>query len=468
MMKSLGSIIGALLLIGVLATQPAQSQAQPQPRTRAAIDAACKPGADPKIAGDQNYPGGLSPRGGGLTPQTLPGATTISAREAKCIIDRFGADVIVIAAMDGEERIPGAYEAGPAASMDQAIQAPFADGLARLARGDKTRPVIVYCHHERCFLSYNVAIRAVQAGYTNVFWLRPGIRQWKAAGYPLQAPPLTAPPPTASSAASSVSPELRAAIARCRKNDLDYDGKDWAGMLTQIPTLAMQEKAFIRDRDEKAKWYKLCLSNVARAAIGADDRAEANRAVAAADGEVAAMFNAARRDVETNPAKYLSMTWDSHKPAQLRADLAALRAVKTLEQACGTFDFVQPALYRGDEQNRYRAGLNERRKQHGQCIMAYSKDTGPIGKTFGLESANKWVQATRRFTCAATANRPNCIPNEPFNTIAGIATDANVAFANRQEELFSQQSARVSGLISQGNAWIDELNRRVDQWNRSY
>lgn len=461
MMKWSVSLVCTLLLIGLLSTQPAQSQSQP--RTRAAIDAACRPGSDPKIAGDENYPGGLSPRGSGLTPQKLPGATTISAREAKCIIDRFGAEVIVIAAMDGGEKLPGAYEAGAAASTDQSIQAPFAEGVAKIARGDKTRPIIVYCHHERCFLSYNVALRAVQAGYTNVFWLRPGINGWKAAGYSVQSPP-----PSPSPAASSVSPQLRAEIARCRKNDLNYSGQDWASMLTQIPTLAEQDKAFIRDRNEKAKWYKLCLSNVARAAIGAADIAEANRAVAAADGEVTAMFNAARREVETNPAKYLSMVWDSHKPAQLRADLAALRAVKTLEQACGAIDFSQPALNRGEENNRYRTSLNQRRMQHGQCITAYSKETRHINKTFGLESANKWVQATRRFTCAATANRLNCIPNEPFNTIAGIATDANIAFAKRQDALFWQQRGRVAGLINQGNAWIAELNRRVDQFNRSY
>lgn len=446
--------IAALVLIGGLTPSPALTQTQ----TRAAIDAACKPGADPKIAGDETYPGGLSPRGSGLTPQQLPGATTISAREAKCIIDRFGADVIVIAAMDGGEKIPRAFEAGGAAGTAPSMQALYADGLAKVARGDKTRPIIVYCHHERCFLSYNVALRSVQAGYTNVFWLRPGINGWKSAGFAIEAPP---PAP----GAVSVSPQVQAEIARCRKNDLDYDAQDWASMLHQIPTLAEQDKAFIRDRTERAKWFKLCLGNVARSAYGAADKAEANRAVAAADGEVAAMFDAARREVEANPAKYLSMTWASHKPAKLRADLAALKEIKTLEQACGSIDFSQPALYHTEENNRYRASLNQRRKQHGECISAYHKDDRMIGETFGLKSANIWVKATRRFTCAASANRPNCIPNEPFNTIAAIASDANVAFAYRQEALGQQQRARINGLIQQGNAWIVELNRRVNQLN---
>lgn len=447
---------GAALLLSCLLALPAAGQTP----TRAAIDAACKPGGDPQIPGDESYPGGLSPHSGGLTPQHVPGVTTVSAREAKCIIDRFGNEVLVLAAISDGEKIPRAIDASEAANADASIQAQYAAALAQVARGDKNRPVIVYCHHERCFLSYNVALRTVQAGYPNVFWLRPGIAGWKAAGYPIQAPP---PPP----GVVEVSPHMRSEIERCREEDLDYDAEDWASMLTQIPVQADQDKAFIRDRDEKAKWFKLCLDNVARAANGPADKAEAAKAVAAADAVVAAMFEAARREVEANPAKYLGMKWDSHQPARLRADLAALSAVKTLEQACGTFDFSQPPITGSDDNNRYIASLNARRKQHGACIMAYYNDERPINKTFGIKSANTWVHATRRFTCAVT-NSPNCIPNGPFNTIASIATDANVALANRQDKLFWEQRNRVSDLIEQGNAWIDEVNRRIGQYNASH
>lgn len=276
---------------------------------------------------------------------------------------------------------------------------------------------------------------------------------------------MTAPPPPPG--AVEVSPRLRAEIDRCRKNDLDYDAEDWASMLTQIPSQAEQDKAFIRDRDEKAKWFKLCLSNVARAAYGAADKAEAEKAVAAADNEVAVMFNAARREVESNPAQYLSMKWDSHQPAKLRSDIAALRAVKTLEQTCGAIDFSQPTITGGEDNNRYIQSLNERRKQHGVCIKAYYDDDRPINKTFGVESANKWVNATRRFACGES-KRPNCIPNEPFNTIASIATDANVSLVKKQDKLFWEQRARVGGLIEQGNVWIDEVNRRVGQYNANH
>lgn len=455
-------------LLGLIGLSHAPS-AQAQTPTRAAINAACKPGVDPQTPGDNNYPGGLSAVGSGLTPQTLPGATTVSAREAKCIIDKFGGEVVVLAAMIGSEQLPGALNAYDAASSSPTLQASFATALEKVARGDKNRPIIVYCHHDRCFLSYNVALRAVQAGYRNVFWMRPGIAGWRAAGYPLAATAASAtakstPPPTR----SENLPSVRAGIERCRKNDLDYTAEDWAQMLTQIPSQADQDKAFIRDRDEKAKWYKLCLGNVVRDANGPLGKAEANKALAAADGEVAAMFNAARREVESNPAKYLSMTWSSHQPAKLRADLAALKSVKTLEQACGSFDFTQPAITGSDDNNNYIESLSRRRLQYGDCLAAYRAETRWTNKTFGLSSANKWVKATRRFTCASTANRPNCIPNEPFNTIAGIASDANVDFANRQDKLHSAEWSRSNDLIRRGNAWIEELNRRIRAFNAGY
>lgn len=165
MALSAGWLHGAAALLCGLMVLPAAAQTP----TRAVIDAACKPGSDPHIPGNDSYPGGLSPSGGGLTPQHIPGATTVSAREAKCIIDRFGSEIVVLAAISDGEKLPGAIDASMAATAEAAIQADYATALAKVARGDKSRPVIIYCHHERCFLSYNVALRTVQAGYLNIF-----------------------------------------------------------------------------------------------------------------------------------------------------------------------------------------------------------------------------------------------------------------------------------------------------------
>jgi rhodanese-related sulfurtransferase len=451
-----GGILAALtaLAASFLVSQPAQA-ASP---TRAQMDAACQPGTDPQKPGNDDYPGGLSPVAGALTPQTLPGATTVSVAEAKCLMDHFKDSVVVIAAMNDADTLPGAHRFGDAASDDPSIQGEFAEIMARLTGGDKSRPILIYCHHEQCFLSYNVALRTVQAGYKQVFWMRPGIAGWKAAGYPLAPKP---PQP----GEATVSGGLTAELERCRKDDLDYEAKDWAGMLTQIPTEAEQEAEFQKDRAEKLKWYKLCLQNIADRARGAADQKAAAQAVAAADKEVTDMFARARAEVEANPAKYLAMTWDSHQPAKLRADLAAMRKVRTLAQACGTFDLTQP--YISPENNGYVRQLSNRRKEYGACLTAYRDDDSAIGHTFGLSSANKWVKATRRFTCRVRA-APNCIPNQAFDEIASIATDENVRFVEAQEKRYFDEKHKVNGLIDSLNEWIDTLNRRVDAYNASH
>ena len=43
-------------------------------------------------------------------------------------------------------------------------------------------------------MSYNAALRAINAGYTNVKWYRGGIEAWKAAGLPTQPAPQQGPP----------------------------------------------------------------------------------------------------------------------------------------------------------------------------------------------------------------------------------------------------------------------------------
>jgi rhodanese-related sulfurtransferase len=450
-----GGILAALMAFaaGFLVSQPAHA-ASP---TRAQMDAACRPGTDPQEPGNDDYPGGLSPVAGALTPKTLPGATTVSVAEAKCLIDHFRDSVVVIAAMNDADTLPGAHRFGAAASSDASIQPEFAKVMAELTGGDKQRPILVYCHHEECFLSYNVALRTVQAGYKQVFWMRPGIAGWKAAGYPLAPKP---PQP----GEATVSGSLTAELERCRKDDLDYEAKDWAGMLTQIPTEAEQEAEFQKDRKEKLYWYNLCLKNVADRVRGAADQKAAAAALASADKEVTDMFARARAEVEANPAKYLAMTWDSHQPAKLRADLAAMRNVRTLAQACGTFDLTQPYL-NGD--NGYMRQLNQRRMEYGACLESYRKDDSAIGHTFGLSSANKWVKATRRFTCRVNP-KPNCIPDGPFEAIASLATDENVRFVEQREKLYFDESHKVNGLIDATNEWIETLNRRIADYNASH
>ena len=56
--------------------------------------------------------------------------------------------------------------------------------LERLTGGDPSRPLVFYCLAE-CWMSWNVARRAVEWGYDSVIWYPDGTDGWEAAGLPL-------------------------------------------------------------------------------------------------------------------------------------------------------------------------------------------------------------------------------------------------------------------------------------------
>jgi rhodanese-related sulfurtransferase len=169
-----------LLACAILAAAGLAAPAAAKSPSRELIALVCKPGTDTQKPGAA-YAGGLSKAFSALTPLQLPGATTVSSDEAECILNAFGEQVLVLSGMnDGNAWMPMARDFRWAAAGEDtpALTTRFETEMTKLTGGDKDRPLIVYCHHESCFLSYNVAWRAVKAGYKSVYWLRPGILDW--------------------------------------------------------------------------------------------------------------------------------------------------------------------------------------------------------------------------------------------------------------------------------------------------
>ena len=54
--------------------------------------------------------------------------------------------------------------------------------LAQKTGGNRDHIIVVYCH-ERCWLSWNAAKRAIRLGYRRVYWFPEGIEGWRAAGF---------------------------------------------------------------------------------------------------------------------------------------------------------------------------------------------------------------------------------------------------------------------------------------------
>ena len=77
--------------------------------------------------------------------------------------------------------IPGAGMGAPPAKVEQF----YRQRLASATANDLTRTLVVYCH-EKCWLSWNGAKRAIGYGYTNVYWFPDGIEGWRKANLPTQ------------------------------------------------------------------------------------------------------------------------------------------------------------------------------------------------------------------------------------------------------------------------------------------
>ena len=81
------------------------------------------------------------------------------------------------------EAVPAAWASNAGSFSDQ-TQQQLVQLLQQQTKGNKDEVLVFYCLSRECWMSYNAALRAINAGYTNVLWYRGGIEAWKQAGLP--------------------------------------------------------------------------------------------------------------------------------------------------------------------------------------------------------------------------------------------------------------------------------------------
>lgn len=118
------------------------------------------------------------------TPTELPGGSLVSTQ---ALAEAFaaGLPMLIVDVLGGVYTLPDAMVATGMAQgghYSDRVQQQTGQWLERLAKHGKQTPVIVYCSDPMCWLSYNAALRAIAAGYTNVYWYRGGIQAWQMAG----------------------------------------------------------------------------------------------------------------------------------------------------------------------------------------------------------------------------------------------------------------------------------------------
>jgi PQQ-dependent catabolism-associated CXXCW motif protein len=130
----------------------------------------------------------------GYTPPTLKGAVVLDIDGLDRVVAEARPVLIDVALADrrpagmapdkpwlpAHRSIPGAVwmpNAG-AAPLDPAHEALFLARVADLTSGDRTKPIVTFCHPD-CWGSWNAGKRLVQAGYTAVHWFPAGIEGWQ-------------------------------------------------------------------------------------------------------------------------------------------------------------------------------------------------------------------------------------------------------------------------------------------------
>ena len=135
-------------------------------------------------------------------PDTLAGSTVVDAEAAHALWEKGGVAFIdVLPRAPKPDKLPEGtiWREKPRLSIPGAIWLPnvgygriadvtdayFRAGLEKATGGDLARPVLFFCL-EDCWMSWNAAKRALEYGYTDVYWLPEGTDGWTFFDYPVE------------------------------------------------------------------------------------------------------------------------------------------------------------------------------------------------------------------------------------------------------------------------------------------
>jgi len=396
-------------------------------------------------------------------PLKIEGVQTVTPKQAKCLLDSFGKDIAVIAAMNNDMNLPGAHlvpNAG-SGSNDPMVQTNVAAAIDKLTGGDKSKPLLIYCHHYACQLSRNGAIRAVDAGYTSVFWLRDGINGWADAGYEQEDMFKEQKAARAREVAAEAQDRYQSELAQCDKFYLDEDAGDYALLAVQVSVAELPGKwAEYRAKGQKDR--RQCLEYVQRSfAERAGMKADIASRLARSDSEVAALYERARNEAETNPLKHFGPWIDAKDLQENSAILQKARGYRGVQQVCGSFDFSLPPV-----DNRIMAARRAQRKSYWDCLERWRDDDSNYITDIHFESDIEKVAATERFKCSRMKG-PNCIPDSQWNAYARVVNEDNLKIVKRAAALHSQKYS-LNDELRRLNKWAEDLNNAVDAYNASH
>lgn len=112
------------------------------------------------------------------SPQSIDGAKTVTATEAKALFDKGIAFIDVRKDKDwAAGRIPDAVHLELKKILND-------KKLSKEVKKDQK--VVFYCNGPKCMRSSVASAKAVVWGYSKVYYFRGGLPAWKSAGYPVE------------------------------------------------------------------------------------------------------------------------------------------------------------------------------------------------------------------------------------------------------------------------------------------
>lgn len=114
-----------------------------------------------------------------LAPEGIPGAVVLSANEVvELILNTPG--LVIIDSRKQQEYTKGHIE-GAISLLDTYMKM---EELERIAPA-KSSPILFYCNGIRCMRSSNAIAKAIDWGYTNLYWFRGGWKEWQQNRLPI-------------------------------------------------------------------------------------------------------------------------------------------------------------------------------------------------------------------------------------------------------------------------------------------
>lgn len=451
--------LAAVFVAALFSAGPAAAQSHSE--RLAAAEQQCQPGREARAAVAKG-----APLPEGAMPLQVPGAITISPREAHCMIEQMGLGLAVIAAMRTQEKIPGTLvELSQVAGESDEIRQAYAKAFQRFTGGEKDMPMLFYCHHERCQLSVLAVQRALDAGYRKLYWLRAGNSGWVKAGLPLENDL------AAQAAASKAQDALRYAEVGVRTCSIEVTDQEFVAIALKSPTdpllVANLRSAAQQDRNLRTECLKGVREQVAKLDAQSPALAEIDTLVGRTPEEVDRAYKAARSRVEASPSTHFKAPLDKIALPALKAALDEVRSSKSARQVCGTFDRPMPSNQAqlnvaNSSLNEYRGCLDRLESRADSAFTTEAMGQRTSGSDFNADDAIGLVTGSARYRCSVhTAS--GCLPDANWDRVAAVATPANIAAFEKARSDRRNQARDIETLRAEANDWVGRVNAHIEQ-----